>query len=78
MTKSRIWLATASALTVLAGSAVLATPAAATVNSFACTDSQIEYIHSVNRSVCGSSGGTTTVICDGASVQVLGVTCNQT
>lgn len=76
MTKPRFWLSTASALTVMAGGAVLSTPAPAAAAFFGCSDSQIEYVHSVNRSVCGSRGGTTTVICDGASVEIIGVECN--
>jgi hypothetical protein len=77
MNKPRFLLSTVSALTVAAAGAVLSTPApAAAAGYFACTGSQIEYVHSVNRSVCGSRGGTTTVICDGASVEIVEVECN--
>jgi hypothetical protein len=75
MQKARFVLPAASALVLLAGSALLATPATA-ADFFACTESQKTYVRSVVSDVCGSDGGTGYMTCDGADVDIVGIRCN--
>jgi hypothetical protein len=73
--KIRFWLSSASALTVMAGGALLVTPTPAAA-TFACSSNQVTYVRSVITDVCGSDGGTAIVACDGADVDFVSVTCN--
>jgi hypothetical protein len=71
---ARTRLFNASALVVLAGSAALARPAAASRLSI-CSDSQINYLFEQLDSVCGDRGGTLTGSCNGASISVNSIVC---
>lgn len=76
MSKFRFLLSSVSAFTVLAGGAVLSTPASATAPYFACSENQIDYVIGEIYDVCGSGGGSATVVCDGSNVRFRSVTCN--
>jgi hypothetical protein len=75
MSKFRFLLTSVSALAVLAGGAVLSTPASATA-FLACSDRQVDYVIDEIYDVCGSGGGSATVVCDGANIQFRSITCN--
>jgi hypothetical protein len=76
MSKFRFVLSSVSAFVVLAGGAVLSTPASATATYFACSDRQVDYVIDEIYDVCGSGGGSATVVCDGANIQFRSITCN--
>lgn len=75
MNKPRIFLSALSTLTVLAGGAILSTPAQA-AEVFACSERQVDYVIGEIYDVCGSGGGSATVVCDGSNVRFRSVNCN--
>jgi hypothetical protein len=76
MRNARFFLFSASSLVVLAGGLSLSTATPASASVFACTSNQVTYVRSVITDVCGSDGGSARVVCDGADVDFVSVSCN--
>ena len=76
MRNARLFLSTASAAIVVAGGLSLFTAAPAHAAMRACSSGQVTYVQGVIGDVCGSSGGTAIVVCDGANVSFNSISCN--